>query len=751
MPRVPRTDSVRTLPPALETIFGRDEDVRNVVAMFEQGRRFVTLVGPGGIGKTQLAHAVARHLAPTFSGGAVLAELGEVRDFESLVRAVAKAAAVGPLPSSAFVPEQEPPCQAAVEFLAKRLGEGRRTLFLLDDTDFVVVGAGRVVRAALAAGNGACFLVTSREALGMEGERVLVVEPLARAAALAMFEDRVDGAAWKPEQLEALVDQLDGLPLAIELAARRSRLVSPGDLLARLGEVFRLLKTDRRDVAARHATLSATIEWSLSRLDVDESLAFSCLGVFAGSFLVEAFEAVVGPMLSSDPLDVAQALLRKSLVATVVTKGSARLTMLSVLRAFARERFAQLDSRDREAVEAKHAEFYVERAEIEARRLYGAGAEDALDALESDLPNLLRIFEREKAQTNGRAPRVLIALRDVVLFRNAVDLRSRMFEEARVAADANGDPTLRVCIRLLHAKVMLELATAGDAETLLLEALTIAERAGLQGEVANIQRSLGWARFALGMVEQALASLESAIAAHRAEKYPRGEADGLAARGLIRCLEGETELGHRDIENAYAIHVFNRDAIRLEKVRELGQMLGLPLATENETGTREERIARLSAVAKEHAAGGRKLREAVVRFQLAQLERDGEVAAPGVESSAQLASPAAAWTFGPESRWVRPPEGAVLDLARHGALRRVLDALVIRRLEAPGNASSADELLEAGWPGERVRHESGMLRVYSVIRRLRALGLGTTVVTRDDGYLLNPEVRVSRAADGTFT
>lgn len=107
---------------------------------------------------------------------------------------------------------------------------------------------------------------------------------------------------------------------------------------------------------------------------------------------------------------------------------------------------------------------------------------------------------------------------------------------------------------------------------------------------------------------------------------------------------------------------------------------------------------------------------------------------------------AGSWTVGPEARWVCPPGGQTLDLTRRGSLRRVLDALVTRRLESPGLAWSANALLEAGWPGDRVHHEPGMMRVYSVIRRLRALGLGGALLTRDDGYLIDPAVTVVRAS-----
>jgi predicted ATPase len=733
----------RSLPPLLEPLFGREEDIRAIVAMFEEGRRIVTLLGPGGIGKSQIAHEAARRVSSTLPGGAFVCELGGAHDLETLLRLLAKAGSLGQLPSSG----RDPSCRAGVELVAKRLGGRARSLVVLDDADGVIEGAATVVRASVDAGCGARFIVTSREALGIEGERVFDVAPLAREAALAMFEDRAEGGSWKPEQLDALVDQLDGLPLAIELAARRSRLVSPGDLLARLGEVFRLLKTDRRDVAARHATLGATIEWSLHRLDPDESRAFACLGVFEGPFTVEAFEAVVGPLLASDPIDVAQALLRKSLVAPAPAIGSARLTMMRTLRTFARGRFAELDRADREVTEARHAAFYVDRAEAEAARAYGAGAEKALDVLESDLPNLLRAFECEKTRRCDLAARAIVAISDLVVLRNAVDLRSPIFVEARVAADAQGDPALRVRTRLVEAKVILEIGSAAEAEALLLDTLAIAESARL-ADAADVRRSLAWARIALGEADSALVPLEEALVAHRASQNVRGEADALAARGLLQGLRGHIDAGHRDLENAYALHVMAGDAIRREKVREMAQILGLTFPPGDEEGTLEERIAKLAAAAEAHRASGRKWREAVARFQLAELQIRNTGERPSLAGTAsRVAAPIAPpWTIGPEARWVRPPEGEPLDLARHGSLRRVLDALVTRRLEEPGVAWSATALLGAGWPGERVRHESGMLRVYSVIRRLRALGLGGALVTRDDGYLIDPAVEVVRAA-----
>lgn len=730
------------LAPPLEPVLGRDDDCAAVLARLREGARVVTLTGPGGIGKSSVAREVGRRIAQARAvedaSDVLLCELADATGVEALLLAVSRAASL-PAPAGSTRGKK------GSEMLAKKLASISPLTLVLDDADAVIAEAAAFVRACLDASDGLRFLVTSREALGLEGERVHAVGPLGASAALALFESRAGGSrgAWTEAQVAMLVEHLDGLPLGIELAARRSRLVPPSDLLARLEERFRLLKSDRRDAAARHASLPLTIEWSLARLDADEARAFAALGAFEGSFAVEAFEAVVGPLLAGDALDAAEALLRKSLVATVPSQGSARLTMLRTLRAFARERLGSFEAKEREDVELRHATFYVTRSEEAGTRAYGADAERALDFMEADLPNLLRAFEKERSRRPELAARVVAAIGDVVVLRNPLDLRSSIFAEARGAADGHGDPALRVRTRVVEAKVMLEIAGAADAEALLVEALAIADAARLD-DAADVRRSLAWARIALGQAESALELLEAALVAHRAQRNVRGEADALAARGLTRCLRGELQTGHGDLENAYALHVLANDAIRREKVLEMATLVGLDLAPENEEGSVEERIARLRAAADAHQASGRTWREAVARFQIAALEGAGAGALAAKGGDPKVS--ANAWVVGPEARWVRPPVGDQLDLTRHGSLRRVLDALVTRRIAEPGAAMTAIALLESGWPDERVRHESGMLRVYSVVRRLRALGLGEALVTRDDGYLLDPSLRFERAS-----
>ncbi len=736
-----RRSLLTSIGPPSGSLFGRDDACAAIETRLRDGARVITLTGPGGIGKSRVAREVGRRIGAGSGAEVVLCELGDVHDEATLVKAVARAVGIA-APTSRG--------RNAVETLANRLAasRGEVPLFvLLDDADAVIGPAAPLLRACLDASERVHFLVTSREALGITGEHRHEIGPLDPAPARALFEAVAEGGSWSTAELASLIVQLDGLPLAIELAARRSRLVPPGDLLTKIEDRFRLLKTDRRDVAARHATLSATIEWSIARLDADESRAFAAAGAFEGAFTLEAFEAIVGPLLVGDPLDVAEALLRKSLFASVETDGAARITMLRSLRAFARKQLDAMDAIERDALELRHATVYVERAERAATHLYGESAVRALDAIEADLPELTRAFEREKTRAPELAARAVIALGDVVLLRNALDLRSTIFREARAAADAHGDAKLRVRTRLVEAKVILEIGAAADAEAVLASALEIAAAAQLD-DAADVRRSLAWARIALGDAPRALEAIEEALAFHRSKGNVRGEADALAARGLLRCLGGDRPSGEGDLANAYALHVISRDELRREKVREMAVMVGIELGNDQSDvaaeGTRDERIARLRAAADAHRASGRSWRESIARIQLAALEAAEPEALAAVDVPVTEAPQDDVWLVGSEGRSLQRRNGDAIDLARHGALRLVLDALVTLRLAEPGVALSASALLEAGWPGERVRHESGMLRVYSSIRRIRALGIGDALVTRDDGYLLDPRVGFER-------
>jgi hypothetical protein len=314
---------------------------------------------------------------------------------------------------------------------------------------------------------------------------------------------------------------------------------------------------------------------------------------------------------------------------------------------------------------------------------------------------------------------------------------------------------------------MLEIGRAADAHALLTDAVGQAEQAQRPDAAADARRSLGWALLALGRADEAVGVLELALGQHSRSVDVRGQADALAARGMARCLLGEVAQGHRDLESAHALHVVAQDEIRRAKVVEMARLAGLDL-DDGDARAAPDLAARLRASAEEHRDSGRMWRAALDEVRLAAIDPSAEgrrahlqtarasAAAGGVSEALTSALSAAIeqavprgasdgrWVVGADSRSVRTPAGVLVDLTRHGSLRRVLEALVLRRLAEPDVATPASALLEAGWPGERMRHASGLLRLYTAIRRLRTMGLEGALVTRDDGYLISAEVPLER-------
>lgn len=710
-----------------------------MTAWLGEGAPVVTVTGAFGMGKSR----VAMHVADAIARGGdervqciALEDIGAARAFDRAARGT-RASPAGADPA----------------------------LVVFDNADRVIGHVASFVAQSRRERTPLRFIVTSREPLDIEGERVIRLGPLSIEDARAMFVALAEGGPWDAN-LDDLLVRLGGVPLAIELAAGRAGVLPPRELVARAGELDRLLKSARRDAPRRHATIDAAIEWSWSRLSPDERRGWAGLALFERAAPLEAFEAVVGPMLEGDPVDVAQALARKS-IARLDATGPARLLLPPMAHAFGRRRAAEATTPEewRAAVD-RHARAFVQRAERAAGYAYGPDGAASLDAIERDRADLLSAAERTQAP--DVTARIAVALSDLALVRGAIDLRSPLFVRGVEAADEAKDAVLRVRARVALARVLLERGRASEAEALAFDASRLAASAGLEDAEGDALRSLGWAELALGKAAEAAASFDRALSRHTASGARRGQADALAARGLARGLQGDAAQGHRDLEGAHAIHVVSADAIRRAKVVEMGRLVGLNLDGPEEAEEPPARAARLQASAEAHRAADRPWRQALSLFEWAAIEGSPEkrraalaaaraaATAGGVsdavlrslESSAEAPAPGpggeARWVVARDARTLTLPDGQTIDLARHGSLRRVLEALVARRLDAPGQAMTALALLEAGWPGERVRFESGMLRVYTAVRRLRAMGLGRALLTRDDGYLLGADALVER-------
>ena len=335
----------------------------------------VTLTGPGGTGKTRLAVHVAHALDDAFPDGALYVPLAAVRQAHDVVPAMVAALGIGST-SSGGDPEK-----SLIGFLCSR-----RALLVLDNFEQVIDAAATVARLLTACPN-LKILVTSREALRVRGEHEVQVPPLphepraTHTPAMALFEARAREV--RPEfriddgnraAVSEICRRLDALPLAIELAAARVRVLSPQAMLPRLDRSLALLSAGKRDLPERHQTLRATIEWSLALLRPEEQVVFRRLGVFAGSFPEEAAEAVLADA-GIDALDGLTSLVEKSLLVRTELGGEARFNMLETVRELARERVVEAGE-EREA-RTRHAEWLVDLITREQRDLLASGRRQA--------------------------------------------------------------------------------------------------------------------------------------------------------------------------------------------------------------------------------------------------------------------------------------------------------------------------------------------------------------------------------------
>jgi predicted ATPase/class 3 adenylate cyclase len=320
-----------TLPIVLTPIVGRERELEEAGALV-RSHRLVTLTGPGGSGKTRLAMQLAADASEQFPDGVFWVPLQAVRDPATVERTIATA--VG-----------------ADEGLISHVGS-KRLLLLLDNFEQIVEAAPTV--AELLVGTPyAKILVTSREPLNVDSERRFPVEPLGSDDAQRLFDERAravsPGFRVTPE-VAPICEHLDCLPLAIELAAARVALLDPADLLARLDQRLSLLASRSRDAPARQRTIRATIEWSYDLLDAAEQQLFRRLGVFRGTFTIEAAEAVC-----DGDLDTVEALVVKSLLRR--RWGTPRLFMLDTIREYAAERLA--GSPEADDVHRRHLEHFL--------------------------------------------------------------------------------------------------------------------------------------------------------------------------------------------------------------------------------------------------------------------------------------------------------------------------------------------------------------------------------------------------------
>lgn len=407
MPVSPMIDMAGSLPVPLTPLVGREELLATVHTLLLQDNvRLATLSGPGGVGKTRLAIAIASALGPQLAEGACFISLADVRDEELVVHVIAHALGVR------SVAGQLPLAQL------REVVRHRRQLLVLDNFEHVIAAA-PIVTELLAAGPHLRVLATSREALRLRGEYQIDVPPLAApdvatvsrletaatAPALQLFVQRAQ--AVRPNftlttrnlaDVIAICSRLDGLPLAIELTAAHMKHMSPAALLASASFPLDLLSNGARDLPERLRTIRSTLIWSYDLLTPEEQAVFRRMSVFAGGFDLAAAQAICSSLPIATSLRATRehstlanllALVDKSMLRTVDTKtdeSQTRFGMLETMREFALERLA--DSGEEEAVRQAHAAYFLRLAEEAAPHLHLGDQAFWLERLDEEHANL---------------------------------------------------------------------------------------------------------------------------------------------------------------------------------------------------------------------------------------------------------------------------------------------------------------------------------------------------------------------------
>lgn len=562
-PSAPAPTTMRTY---TTSFVGREADSEALRAVLLGADRLVTLVGPGGVGKTRLALEVARSLTGSFRGGVRFADLAATHTIEGVCQEVGRALGI-PL----FANGDQ--ATSAGE-LGRVLASRPATLILIDNFEHVTKHAPATLARWLAAAPNVTFLVTSRERLRLSAERIHELEPLPTAAdgascpAIQLFVERAAsvrrGFALDPQNSAAIADivaQLEGLPLAIELAASRMRTLEATELARQIATQVEgrlmMFSQGARDAAPRQATLEATIRWSWDLLDPAERAVISRAAVFHRGFDSAAAEGVLGRR--DDPFsvaDVVDRLIDKSLLRIVQHERTPqRFAMLESVREFAWRELGRLDAQDA-AIDA-HAAYFARLGERWEREQRTPAVRVLL--CQRDYDNLVAAFgaARDMMAPGPERCRALVsialALEPLLVARGPIKLALQLFRTAlgeNGNADASVPSVLRVRARLALARVLMAAGRAPEVRAVLAQATTIAAATPEDPIVGWIDLALAEARRSDGDLHGAVADARRAV--ERAERIgDRGlRGNGLAQLGSAWALLREQDGAQRVLGRA---------------------------------------------------------------------------------------------------------------------------------------------------------------------------------------------------------
>ncbi len=483
------------LPETVGELIGRETEIEELAEIVDRKRGIVTLTGPGGVGKTRLAVAVASRLRGRFRDGAWFVDLSGVRDPDHVPGAIARALGLRPQAT-----------RPLIDFIATFL-EGRSMLLVMDNFE-QLVSAGTVLTETLRSSPKSAAIVTSREALRLYGEQEYLVPSLAVGGgqepgpAVQLFIARarqitpgIEFGLTDTRAIKAVCERLDGLPLAIELAAARVRVLNPTEMLDRLRESIDVLSGGARDLPQRHRALTATFDWSYGLLSAPEQILFRRLGVFRGGCTLEASEAIcAGAGIERKAvIDLIDALCAKSLLRRDEGSAGSRFRMLETVREFAVPKL-ELSPEGIDIREA-HMRYFRDLAEREAPLIISAHELATLARLDAEQANFRSAIEwGRNAHVAESELRILGALYFYWIARGELYeglgwLRDAPLEDARIKPDLRAQAWLGAANLFMSAGIAGEAARAGRKLVELAPHCSKATRfmgVGLQAQVLEV-------------------------------------------------------------------------------------------------------------------------------------------------------------------------------------------------------------------------------------------------------------------------
>lgn len=531
----------RQLPVAPSEIVGREAELDRIEELFaDESVRLITLTGPGGVGKTRLAIEAGWQLLAQFRDGAIFLPLAAVRDQAQLEFAVAAALGIR-------IVDRQP----SGEHIGGAI-EGRSLLLILDNAEQIIDEAAGFVSGLLSASRSVRVLVTSRERLRIRGEYEIAVRPLpvpdadrstraiSTSDSVVLFTNlmRMQNPDFSittenAATIARICARLDGLPLALELAASRARRMQPEALLVALDDALEMLTSGARDLPERHRSLREAIAWSYELLTPEERRTFRLLSVFSGGTALEGLDALVpGSSLS------AESLAEKSLAVWTDTELDPRLSLLETLREYGEDQ--AIAEGEWEDFQAKHVAWVVEGSQLAGEAYFSPDQIRWAKRIDLELGNVRRALEWAIAHQDAAAASAIVP--NINLYMEHRGYYREGLEWAKHALALPGVAP-RDRVRLLHSAAVLCFRLTGysEGDDLFYEAKALAESIGADDLLASVLTARARSPWFRAHAEETEPMLERALEIHRRLGNLHGEALTISGLGTIAALRGNYE------------------------------------------------------------------------------------------------------------------------------------------------------------------------------------------------------------------